>query len=138
MIQRPPRSTLFPYTTLFRSQFSKQRQKLERFGEIRLNRVLRIHAESEPIGNQSFGGLRRSGFAEWNRVEGGQSHAQFELRCDRADAFDYFTKKPRPVFEAAAIGAFPRMGTEELVAEVAVAVFDVEKVESQIAGNARG
>src|SRR3712207_8087857 len=25
MIRRPPRSTLFPYTTLFRSQFSRQR-----------------------------------------------------------------------------------------------------------------
>src|SRR5256886_16675755 len=26
MIRRPPRSTLFPYTTLFRSQFTKQLQ----------------------------------------------------------------------------------------------------------------
>src|SRR5258708_36116977 len=27
MIRRPPRSTLFPYTTLFRSQFSFRREK---------------------------------------------------------------------------------------------------------------
>src|SRR5256885_7849937 len=28
MIRRPPRSTLFPYTTLFRSQFAEQLQRL--------------------------------------------------------------------------------------------------------------
>src|SRR5436190_7660756 len=74
MIQRPPRSTLFPYTTLFRSQFSKQRQKLERFGEIRLNRVLRIHAESEPIGNQSFSGRSEEHTSEL------QSHSDLVCR----------------------------------------------------------
>src|SRR5947209_15322819 len=30
MIRRPPRSTLFPYTTLFRSLFSRQRHLLQR------------------------------------------------------------------------------------------------------------
>ena len=29
MIRRPPRSTLFPYTTLFRSKFNKTEQELE-------------------------------------------------------------------------------------------------------------
>src|SRR3712207_8692193 len=29
MIRRPPRSTLFPYTTLFRSQMAGSREKLE-------------------------------------------------------------------------------------------------------------
>src|SRR2546422_4181858 len=32
MIRRPPRSTLFPYTTLFRSHFS-QGETMARFGE---------------------------------------------------------------------------------------------------------
>src|SRR3712207_7001698 len=32
MIRRPPRSTLFPYTTLFRSPASQQREYLESLG----------------------------------------------------------------------------------------------------------
>src|SRR5258708_19647970 len=40
MIRRPPRSTLFPYTTLFRSI---ERQGMgSRVGEIHLGRVLRL------------------------------------------------------------------------------------------------
>src|SRR2546426_2000895 len=31
MIRRPPRSTLFPYTTLFRSQFAQQRMPVQFF-----------------------------------------------------------------------------------------------------------
>src|SRR5258708_14216920 len=31
MIRRPPRSTLFPYTTLFRSCFSIQRRKVRQY-----------------------------------------------------------------------------------------------------------
>src|SRR3990167_53366 len=30
MIRRPPRSTLFPYTTLFRSMFAREMEKLEK------------------------------------------------------------------------------------------------------------
>src|SRR5438309_4270631 len=36
MIRRPPRSTLFPYTTLFRSGVAEDRLPLERRGERRL------------------------------------------------------------------------------------------------------
>src|SRR5262249_59631644 len=32
MIRRPPRSTLFPYTTLFRSQLDHDRNLMERIG----------------------------------------------------------------------------------------------------------
>src|SRR2546426_6953702 len=45
MIRRPPRSTLFPYTTLFRSLIG--REPLERLGE-RLHRALDIRFEDEP------------------------------------------------------------------------------------------
>src|SRR5687768_17786437 len=34
MLRRPPRSTLFPYTTLFRSEF--QRLRFEKGGELRI------------------------------------------------------------------------------------------------------
>src|SRR3712207_8017359 len=48
MIRRPPRSTLFPYTTLFRSE----RQPQQRAGERELDRGLR---------RQQFGGDRGQG-----------------------------------------------------------------------------
>src|SRR2546427_6151953 len=38
MIRRPPRSTLFPYTTLFRSVEVKPDVKLERIGKFHLKR----------------------------------------------------------------------------------------------------
>src|SRR2546425_8893913 len=51
MIRRPPRSTLFPYTTLFRSLFF-------RAGELRRSRPLcvrRGHADRQGEGNDSGG-----------------------------------------------------------------------------------
>src|SRR3989449_10232092 len=33
MIRRPPRSTLFPYTTLFRSEEARARERVARLGE---------------------------------------------------------------------------------------------------------
>src|SRR5687768_17796119 len=52
MIRRPPRSTLFPYTTLFRSRSSEDQtlgsqietifaQKKKRYGAVRITRELR-------------------------------------------------------------------------------------------------
>src|SRR5258708_31809879 len=38
MIRRPPRSTLFPYTTLFRSDIAGAQRSLNRFG--RVDRIL--------------------------------------------------------------------------------------------------
>src|SRR5256885_9893407 len=42
MIRRPPRSTLFPYTTLFRSQTSTFTVRLKDTGELRTLRVDQI------------------------------------------------------------------------------------------------
>src|SRR3712207_8304844 len=46
MIRRPPRSTLYPYTTLFRSRAVQQRDVLEvrRDAQQRLEQVLQHHA----------------------------------------------------------------------------------------------
>src|SRR5256885_12831367 len=44
MIRRPPRSTLFPYTTLFRSLPFKQRQIEQRQLEAEAERVARVKA----------------------------------------------------------------------------------------------
>src|ERR1035438_9323096 len=42
MIRRPPRSTLFPYTTLFRSQTSIERRQLRRQGGIQSQVFARV------------------------------------------------------------------------------------------------
>src|SRR5256884_6709363 len=46
MIRRPPRSTLFPYTTLFRSRDAEERREKERAGEPHLARLRRSSASS--------------------------------------------------------------------------------------------
>src|SRR3712207_7272947 len=47
MIRRPPRSTLFPYTTLFRSQAALTARR-ERFGEARAEEIRGEWAEILP------------------------------------------------------------------------------------------
>src|SRR2546430_4547347 len=63
MIRRPPRSTLFPYTTLFRSQPSKERilgelRRLSADGFRRLDELGLL----EPLGG-SLAGIERAGAA---------------------------------------------------------------------------
>src|SRR3712207_7525993 len=57
MIRRPPRSTLFPYTTLFRSD---QDPVLERFWDVAFRHLLRQALDD--------GGLSDAGFADERRV----------------------------------------------------------------------
>src|SRR3712207_6996007 len=52
MIRRPPRSTLFPYTTLFRS--SEKYSKRGEFGELLLHSVIRDVFHSEPAISKIF------------------------------------------------------------------------------------
>src|SRR2546429_6970427 len=47
MIRRPPRSTLFPYTTLFRSGQADQALELRRGQPAALDSRLAVHARSE-------------------------------------------------------------------------------------------
>src|SRR2546430_12067358 len=47
MIRRPPRSTLFPYTTLFRSLFSEQRDRCLELCEAIQSRGLSLTFEAE-------------------------------------------------------------------------------------------
>src|SRR2546429_1928247 len=58
MIRRPPRSTLFPYTTLFRSQLCGERHKQRghAYGQCGGSSTLDHHAASEP---DSDGGTDR-------------------------------------------------------------------------------
>src|SRR5258707_2877662 len=57
MIRRPPRSTLFPYTTLFRSLFSMRA----------LPQLSRIEAQLMPFGGPVDTPLREQGFKLYTR-----------------------------------------------------------------------
>src|SRR5947209_14645496 len=46
MIRRPPRSTLFPYTTLFRSDPGRNNRPRPRGGEVRLPQGLQVDRKS--------------------------------------------------------------------------------------------
>src|SRR5256885_6415820 len=61
MIRRPPRSTLFPYTTLFRSAEAFDRPSLERAAEAGVHAV-QVHAGDldHPELIRAAAGLRRS------------------------------------------------------------------------------
>src|SRR5258708_29972998 len=66
MIRRPPRSTLFPYTTLFRSQ-SRHEGTGHSSAGLRLGAVL---------GRISAPGMSRASSARWNRSEEHTSELQ--------------------------------------------------------------
>src|SRR5687768_18021290 len=55
MIRRPPRSTLFPYTTLFRSS-------------VPLARVLGVHYEGPFVNSEQCGALHREHFRTFKSV----------------------------------------------------------------------
>src|SRR2546427_2745843 len=57
MIRRPPRSTLFPYTTLFRSLYDTNSGHLHP-----LNYTLGLAAAAESLGVRIFEGSRATGF----------------------------------------------------------------------------
>src|SRR5258708_28334277 len=56
MIRRPPRSTLFPYTTLFRSHLRTARRKNARAGTDELAQIRRASSESEEADPDCGGG----------------------------------------------------------------------------------
>src|SRR5436190_2984736 len=57
MIRRPPRSTLFPYTTLFRSEVGVQRLELRRRGRHRGCRDAEVRSEEHTSELQSHSDL---------------------------------------------------------------------------------
>src|SRR2546430_9147899 len=50
MIRRPPRSTLFPYTTLFRSLPDRERRLEDRIGRLRIIHVSNFRPVKDPLG----------------------------------------------------------------------------------------
>src|SRR2546430_8670859 len=70
MIRRPPRSTLFPYTTLFRSRISRNRAHASGlFGAHQLRRGVLQRLQAGPRTNQEGERSRKeldTQFEEWN------------------------------------------------------------------------
>src|SRR5688572_31767353 len=56
MIRRPPRSTLFPYTTLFRSHTGKRNRKVPVIARMALNRPARLPHRSHRSSSSPFHG----------------------------------------------------------------------------------
>src|SRR5436189_3451702 len=57
MLRRPPRSTLFPYTTLFRSQASSHFEILRRASPTQDDGSCGVRESSMPINVYKFGGV---------------------------------------------------------------------------------
>src|SRR5256884_4152787 len=72
MIRRPPRSTLFPYTTLFRSQFVRERSNLF------LRQERRLLRQNPPVQQQARHEDRKS--TRLNSSHGYISYAVFCLK----------------------------------------------------------
>src|SRR3712207_8199101 len=73
MIRRPPRSTLFPYTTLFRSQLQKMPQTLQDLFRALALTVTTTVYQPDPTGKRSAKkqdyALPWSGFESWRDAD---------------------------------------------------------------------
>src|SRR3712207_9390131 len=81
MIRRPPRSTLFPYTTLFRSNYGRL---YEAIGTVTESRVI-VDSSKEPA----------HGFA-MSMVPNLDFYVLHLIRDPRAAAYSWLKKKPQP------------------------------------------
>src|SRR6266567_4232422 len=64
MIRRPPRSTLFPYTTLFRSPGGRAARGRHRGGPVPAHRAVRLHRRSRMLALRPAGSRRHRGGRE--------------------------------------------------------------------------
>jgi len=71
-------------------------------------------------------------------VEGAQSHADHEALTLSLDSFDDQPRKARAIFKAAAELARAGVGAKQFVAEVAVAMLDIDESEPDAPGRAGG
>src|SRR2546422_3778587 len=83
MIRRPPRSTLFPYTTLFRSQLG---EALLELGPDRHNGAL----DGRPLGDEVGGRIDRKS-TRLNSSHGYISYAVFCLKKKKKTHSPYYT-----------------------------------------------
>src|SRR5262249_25860487 len=113
-----------------------------------LNGVFNIHAEAPAIRNQVRVplGNPRAGFSftpfsrirmKRHSVKRRNAHPDFKLRCSGANPLYHFAQEARTILETATVLAFSHVRGEKFVTEVAVTMFDVDKIESQLRRDAR-
>src|SRR3712207_8591746 len=81
MIRRPPRSTLFPYTTLFRSALAEAREALKDYETSALADVAAMLAQTAESLARTARDLREAGYDEWMDAE--QAAAYLKRTPDR-------------------------------------------------------
>ena len=69
---------------------------------------------------------------EGDKIKGAQTHANFQLGSFRADAGHNIAKEARAIFQRAAVGPRTSMGREKFVQQIAVAMFDIDEVRSNV------
>src|SRR3712207_9010396 len=81
MIRRPPRSTLFPYTTLFRSDLHHQR--VERRPVATLARQLRrqVGDVDAAVGQRGGGGVHDPGDRKSTRLNSSHANISYAVFC---------------------------------------------------------
>src|SRR2546422_7102114 len=83
MIRRPPRSTLFPYTTLFRSAYGSAPRSVVAAGAgawLRLPALtLRLAANLSHVGDTTYTDVESSARTAWDRSEEHTSELQSRL-----------------------------------------------------------
>src|SRR5271169_1850777 len=97
-----------------------------------------IHAKSPAVRDQVIMGYgnSRSQFSirrsrrirvKWNSIKGGEAHRDRESRGNRANTLDNLPQETRTIFKTSAILTFPRMGAQEFVPKISVAMLDVHE-----------
>src|SRR3712207_4198747 len=99
MIRRPPRSTLFPYTTLFRSEQEYEQGAEQDFGG--KDTPLRDKLQQEYGQNQQGSG---KGSGDWNKGSG--SDSPFFGKGDGKEGFDQGGQEPgKPQWDEQSAGS---------------------------------
>ncbi len=114
-------------------------EELRRLGQIILDGVVLVHAETILIWQAMRKILRRARaelarfgkFRVWferDKIKRAEAHADFQSRGFGANAGHDFPKHSRAVFQRAAIRPRPRVRSQQLVQQIAVAMFDVHEI----------
>src|SRR2546429_8000665 len=103
MIRRPPRSTLFPYTTLFRSRtpmtrggYEKLKEELERLKRVERHAITKAIAEARAHGDLAENAEYHAARERQSFVEG--RIAELETKVGGAEVIDLPTSGDRGTF----------------------------------------
>src|SRR4051794_14432438 len=69
---------------------------------------------------------------ERHGIEGRQPHANLKTRSPRTNPSNYFAQKSRAIRKTAAVFATTCVGTKKFVSQIPMAVFNVNKIESNL------